>query len=199
MEIETESAQAEFTIIEENEDETVSSTFTADITTATEDRIVFTITDDLTGESYDYDSDAPTESFAVPIAFAGVALAALLKTIAAGSAIVLGGVLMYAASIAIPKIVAAYNRTKASTRRSYYVAWRKGKATYVSGFVLTDSQARTRARANGDTWAISSSRAQALANWVSSPARHHVAHFKGAFHHWHPRTTEVHCFYGYPT
>jgi hypothetical protein len=199
--IDPDTVQTEFQITDTFDDEEISATFEAEIVTSTEERIVFTLTDPETGEIYSYDSDQPVESvaFVIPVAFAGIALATILKALAVGTAIVISGILLYEASKAIPKIYAKYNSERSQNRRSYYPATRMGNKAFVNGNGLTDSQARTRARANADVWSISAARAKTLANWVSSPARHHDAHFKGAMRHWHPKTTNAHCFYGFPT
>ncbi|WP_271396138.1 hypothetical protein [Neomicrococcus lactis] len=183
----------------------VTDTYDIAIKESTVDRAVFTLTDQVTGESYTYDSSTANTSvaFVIPVAFAAVSLSTALYYLAIGAAIVIGGVLALEAAKAVSKIIAENNRRSSSKKRDYYTAVRSGSKVFISPSGLTYTQAQNRGRAGGDVWAISRDKAKSLAKILNRSGNPIGAekHGAGYLWHFHPyrHAPNMHSFYGSPS
>jgi hypothetical protein len=159
----------------------------------------FRLTDPVSGTSLRFDSESPIESiaFAIPLVFVGVSVAAALKWLAVGAAVVVGGVLMVEAAKAVDRILNNRNR-----KHEHYAAVLRNGRLYVGGG-LSRAAALARGRSGGDVWSTSRAQAHAVARAVNTACRPigpEISRGAGMLYHFHPcrRTPKMHAFFGSP-
>lgn len=204
LDIDPETARGLYTVSDVIDGRPVTTQYTVDIETSTQERSVFSLTDVATGETYTHDSAVPGESvaFVIPVAFAAVSLSTALYYLAIGAAIVIGGVLALEAVKAVDRIIQENNRRSSNNKRNYYTAVRSGSKVYISPNGLTKSQALNRGRAGSDVWSLSRKLAKGLAKDLN-PSKTPIGpekHGSGYLWHFHPgnRSPHMHSFYGKP-
>ncbi|MED4128156.1 hypothetical protein [Shouchella miscanthi] len=179
------------------EGESVTSSYTLDIVTVTEDLIEFSMTDQLTGEVFNYSSNELYPSAIVAVPIGAWITAAALKALAASAILIIAGLTYVLATHAISKIQNQKNR-----KYNHYRATLTNKKLYI-GDGISRSGAISRGKSGRDVWSVSKNQAKEVAKGVNrngQPIHEIDKDRKGKYYHWHPykRSPKMHSFYGYP-
>ncbi|UJW58943.1 hypothetical protein HXZ66_16815 [Bacillus sp. A116_S68] len=184
--------------------------YSLDLEELNEDNISGTLTDKITGETINLESDlGEYTSSAVFVPALGITLGSALI---AGFAIVVGAaVLIYLAAKGLISLYkgALWVAGKVAQEQQKNRKWVHYQARRVNnklGILVGPGQSQTKAvnrlKANADVWSINSTQAKKIAKTASSykDTLYHRPHkaSKGVrtFHHYHPKGKSSHSFYG---
>lgn len=205
LNLDANSAGGEVTFTDKVDGKSVSETYDIKIDESTVDRTLLTLTDQDTGEKYEYDSTEAASSiaFVIPVAFGAVSVATALYYLAIGAAIVVGGLLALEAGKAISKIIKENNKRSQSKKRDYYPATLANDKVFISARGLTLSAAIKRGNSGKDVWALTQTKAKSLAQTMKGGKKPvgpeiHGGGKRGYMYHYHPykRSPGMHSFFG---
>jgi hypothetical protein len=184
----------------------VDRVFEIQVLALDEGNVRFRLTDPQTGETAEFSGDELHTSVpvAIPVIFAGFAVAEILYWLAVGTAIIVGTVLLVKATTSIIDKVKADIKKKPD--KKYFQAAIKGNYVFVGGNGVTSSTAISQGKTGRNFYTPVQSDAKNLAKSVGNGANpigpeHHKPSKPPSgiwYRHYHPSNRVMHAFYGAP-